>query len=116
MIIIHDMNNAIPRPRLIQGSLKRALSVMPAVVVTGARQTGKTTLVRDLSPERGRMYLTLDDLDVLEQSDRAPEDLVARSNRITIDEVQRAPQLLHSVKRAIDSKRTRGQFVARIRR
>ncbi len=42
---------------------------MPVVVVTGARQTGKSTLVRDLSSVGDRLYLTLDDLDVLEQRD-----------------------------------------------
>src|SRR5262245_50037092 len=109
MIIIHGMNNILPR--LIQTSLSRALATMPVVVITGARQTGKTTLVKELAPESGRLYLTLDDLDVLEQADHAPGDLVARSNRITIDEVQRAPQLLHSVKRAVDAKRARGRFL-----
>lgn len=111
MIIIHGMNKSAPRPRLLQESLVRALSVMPIVVVTGARQAGKTTLVRELVADPGRPYLTLDDLDVLEQAERAPADLVARSDRITIDEVQRAPQLLHSVKRAVDAKRTRGRFL-----
>src|SRR5205823_885370 len=111
MIIIHDVNNFTPRPRLLQEPLTRALSVMPVVVVTGARQTGKTTLVRELSPDHDRTYLTLDDLDVLDQADRAPDDLVGRSDRLTIDEVQRAPQLLHSVKRAVDQRRTRGRFL-----
>jgi predicted AAA+ superfamily ATPase len=111
MIIIHGMNNASARPRLLQVSLARALSIMPVVVVTGARQAGKTTLVRELSPDPGRLYLTLDDLDVLDQAERAAGDLVTRSNRMTIDEVQRAPQLLHSVKRAVDARRTRGRFI-----
>ena len=48
---------------------------------------------------------------MLEQAERAPSDLVGRSDRITIDEVQRAPQLLHSVKLAVDKKRTRGRFL-----
>ena len=47
------------------------------VVITGARQTGKTTLVRELLPERGRLYLALDDIDLLEPANRAPDDLVA---------------------------------------
>jgi predicted AAA+ superfamily ATPase len=67
--------------------------------------------VRELARDPGRLYLTLDDLDVLEQAESAPGDLVGRSERITIDEVQRAPQLLHSVKRAVDKKRTRGQLL-----
>src|SRR5437016_4813496 len=111
MIIIHDLNNFSPRPRLLQASLAHALSVMPVVVVTGARQTGKTTLVRELASDHSRLYLTLDDLDVLEQAERAPDDLVGRSDRVTIDEVQRATQLLHSVKRAVDARRTRGRFL-----
>ena len=102
MIIIQGMNNSTPHPRLLQASLARAVSVMPVVVVTGARQTGKTTLVRDLTPESGRLYLTLDDLDLVGQAERAPDDLVARSGKITIDEVQRAPGLLHSIKRVVD--------------
>ncbi len=36
---------------------------MPVVVVTGARQTGKSTLVRELATD-DRLYFTLDDLDV----------------------------------------------------
>jgi predicted AAA+ superfamily ATPase len=64
------------------------MRVMPAVVVTGARQTGKSTLVEHLVPGK-RRYATLDDLDVL----------------------QREPELLRDVKRAIDRDRTPGRFL-----
>lgn len=84
---------------------------MPVAVLTGARQTGKSTLVRDLAPTGQRAYLTLDDLDVLEQASAAPDDLVARAPRLTLDEVQRAPQLLLAVKRAVDRRRQAGRFV-----
>ena len=84
---------------------------MPAVVITGARQTGKSTLVRDLAPRGDRLYLTLDDLDVMEQAVTAPDELIARAGRITIDEIQRQPALLRAVKRAIDERRTRGRFL-----
>lgn len=84
---------------------------MPVAVVTGARQTGKTTLVRDLVRAPDRTYLTLDDFDVLEQAHRAPADLVGRAPRLTLDEVQRAPSLLLAIKRAVDVRRTRGRFV-----
>jgi predicted AAA+ superfamily ATPase len=110
MIIIQDMDNA-PVPRLLQRALESALRIMPAVVVTGARQTGKSTLVRELADSSERLYLTLDDLDVLEQAVQAPEDLVARAPRITLDEVQRQPQLLRAIKRAIDRRRARGRFL-----
>ncbi len=108
MIIIHSV---AALSRLIGGALSHAARVMPVTVVTGARQTGKSTLVRDLAPAGARPYLTLDDLDVLEQAIDAPDDLVARAERLTLDEVQRAPQLLLAVKRAVDRRRRAGRFL-----
>ena len=108
MIIIHGMDAV---PRLAASTLLEALRVMPVTVVTGARQTGKTTLVRTPVQREPRVYLTLDDLDVSEQAHRAPENLVARGPRLTIDEVQRAPNLLLAIKRAVDRHRSRGRFI-----
>ena len=108
MIIIHDMNTL---PRLADSTLTETLRAMPVTVVTGARQTGKTTLVGSRVQREPRVYLTLDDLDVLEQAHRAPENLVARGPRLTIDEVQRAPDLLLAIKRSVDRRRGRGRFI-----
>jgi hypothetical protein len=83
---------------------------MPAVVVTGARQTGKTTLARDLAPAR-RRYVSLDDLDAADAARRDPDALVGGAEAITLDEVQREPELLRAVKRAIDRRRRPGQFL-----
>jgi predicted AAA+ superfamily ATPase len=108
MIIIHAM---IARPRHAATALRRAAKVMPAVIVSGARQTGKSTLVGRIVIRPERLYLTLDDLDVLGQARAAPDDLVNRAPRVTLDEVQRAPDLLLAVKRAIDADRRPGRFV-----
>ncbi|MBM3779745.1 MAG: hypothetical protein FJW23_16145 [Acidimicrobiia bacterium] len=54
-----------PLPRHVGRSLTERLRVMPAVVVTGARQTGKSTLASELVPGH-RRYLTLDDLDTID--------------------------------------------------
>lgn len=107
MIIIHAMK---PLPRLISTSLKQRLSVMPAVVVTGARQTGKSTLVEQLLPGARRLH-TLDDLETLAAARADPRVLLDGRSPITIDEVQRAPELLAAVKRAIDLDRTPGRFL-----
>ena len=107
MTIMHGMD-AIPR--LVGTALRERLRVMPAVVVTGARQTGKSTLVEHLLPP-GRRYHTLDDLDALDAARRDPEVLVGGRTPVTIDEVQRAPDLLKAVKRAIDRQRTAGRFL-----
>ena len=109
MNIIHGMNDRT-LPRLMVPSLTDRLGVMPAVVVTGARQTGKSTLVQELTPGT-RRFLTLDDLDVLDAARRDPAALVGGAQPVTLDEVQRAPDLLHAVKRAIDRQRRPGQFL-----
>ncbi len=91
-------------------SLAARLRVMPAVVVTGARQTGKSTLARQFPPE-GRRFLSLDDLDVLDAARRDPQALLGGNEPVTLDEVQREPELLHAVKRDIDSGRVPGKFL-----
>ena len=109
MIIIHDMNDNL-KPRFCGASLVERLAVMPAVVVTGARQTGKSTLVQDLLPGE-RQFFTLDDLDVVDLARSDPEALLEGGGPVTLDEVQREPSLLLAVKRAIDRNRIPGRFV-----
>ncbi len=86
---------------------------MPVVVLLGARQTGKTTLVRCHPALADRPYLTLDDLDVRLQAEADPEALVSRAPALVLDEVQRASDVLIAVKRAVDRARPRrpGRFV-----
>src|SRR5690554_5636830 len=108
MIIIHTMDHSLPR--LVGPALADRLRVMPAVVVTGARQTGKTVLVRELTPGN-RRYHTLDDLDTQDAARRDPDVLTGGSGPVTLDEVQREPELMKSVKRAIDLDRTAGRFL-----
>jgi predicted AAA+ superfamily ATPase len=109
MIIIRIMNTKT-LPRLVAQSLYDRLCVMPAVVVTGARQSGKSTMVQELVPG-GRRFLSLDDLDVVDTARRDPEALVGGTQPVTLDEVQREPDLLRAVKRAIDRRRQPGQFL-----
>jgi predicted AAA+ superfamily ATPase len=81
------------------------------VVLTGARQTGKSTLVEAPPVGENRTYRSLDDFDVLELAEKRPELLVRGTERLTIDEVQRAPSLLFEIKRVVDRKRRAGRFL-----
>ena len=109
MIIIHGMDTSL-LPRLVAPALEQRLRVMPAVVVTGARQTGKSALVEQLTPGR-RGEHSLDELDVLDAAKGDPGALVGGTGPVTLDEIQRAPDLLRAVKRAIDQQRTPGHFL-----
>ena len=107
MNIIHAVKTL---PRLVDDALTARLRVMPAVVLTGARQTGKSTLVEKLVPGK-RRYRSLDDFDVRDAARRDPEALLGGDDPLTLDEVQREPGLLPAVKRAIDRDRRPGRYL-----
>lgn len=107
MTIMHGMDTL---PRQVGEALRDRLRVMPAVVVTGARQTGKSTLAERLAGG-GRRYWSLDDLAVRDAARRDPDQLLEGREPVTLDEVQREPELLRAVKRAIDRRRTPGRFL-----
>ena len=111
MNIIHDML-ADPLPRLVLPSLAQQLWVMPTVIVTGARQIGKSTLAHELTPG-DRRYLSLDDLDVQDLARKDPDALLEGNRHVTLDEVQREPDLLNAVKRSIDRRREPGRSLNR---
>jgi len=94
----------------MMNALNQRLKVMPAVVVTGARQTGKSTLVKELTPQK-RSYFSLDDMDVFDLARQNPDALTVGTANVTLDEVQREPDLLLAVKRAIDANRQPGRFL-----
>ena len=96
------------RNRWLTCKLEAALKALPVVVLTGARQTGKTTLAQAL-PQK-RTFVSLDDLGILGQARTDPDSLLA-SRPVTLDEVQRAPELLLPVKRHVDRQRKAGDFL-----
>ncbi len=104
--------SVLPRPRSIGALLDQAALGFPAIVLTGPRQSGKTTLVRHHFGETHR-YVSLDDPQVRRQALDDPRLLLARfPPPVVLDEIQYAPELLHYVKLDIDEHRTeRGRYV-----
>ena len=111
--IIHHVNADHPPffPRLQADQLRAALATMRVVVLTGARQTGKTTLAQELGREDDRVFITLDRPETLELAERDPEALWEGLERVTIDEVQRSPQLLNLLKIEVDRNPAKGRFL-----
>lgn len=97
--------------RELSGVVRKALESMPVVVVTGVRQSGKTTFLREDPVFRGRQFYSLDDFAVLEAAQRDPDALVSGDEPVILDEAQRCPELFIAVKRAVDRNRRPGQFV-----
>ena len=98
--------------RSIEPLLKRAISRFPAIVLTGPRQSGKTTLLKHLLGG-DFSYVSLEPPDVKAAALEDPRGfLEAFPPPIIFDEVQYAPELLAYIKERIDEKRTRtGQYV-----
>jgi len=99
--------------RNVETSLLAALSDTPVVLLKGARQAGKSTLVRDLLAERhSATYLTLDDAAVLSAASADPAGFIdGLGGSVVIDEVQRVPELFLAIKAAVDRDRRPGRFL-----
>ena len=91
--------------------LQSAIEDHPIIVLTGARQVGKSTLLLNAEPFRSWRFHTLDDFGTLEQAHSNPESLWAGANQVVLDEVQKAPQLLLAVKKTVDQHPRKYQFV-----
>jgi predicted AAA+ superfamily ATPase len=105
------MSGATLYPRLIQARIQEALADTPVVLLAGPRQSGKTTLVRQLATALGLHYLTLDDATTLLSAWQDATGLIRGLDRVVIDEVQRAPQLLLAIKKSVDEDRRPGRFL-----
>lgn len=96
-------------PRGIAENVREALTDTPVIVVQGPRQSGKSTLVQRIC---SLPYVTLDDSLSLGAALQAPESwLRSFKEGAIIDEVQRAPSLMRSIKVVVDQDRRPGRFV-----
>ena len=97
-------------PRHLAPVVQAALADTPVVCVLGPRQSGKTTLVRQLAPQRA--YFSLDDDRYQQAANDDPIGFVASlPSEATLDEVQRAPGLLPAIKLAVDRDRRPGRLL-----
>lgn len=96
--------------RAIKNRVLEAFTDSPVVLINGARQTGKSTLVQALQP--GRRYLTLDDSAVLAATRSDPFGFIDSLNEpVSIDEIQRVPELFLAIKASVDKDRSPGRFL-----
>lgn len=102
--------------RNIATQMHHALADTPVVLLGGARQTGKTTLVRgQATGNNPHNYVTLDDLEPLSAATSDPAGFLAAlgafGEPVILDEVQRAPGLFPAIKASVDRDRRPGRFL-----
>ena len=96
--------------RSIAEKTKHYASQYPVVTITGPRQSGKTTLVKALFPEKP--YVSLEDIENRNQAIQDPKGFLARyPDGAVIDEIQRAPDLFSYIQTIVDEKNKEGLFI-----
>jgi predicted AAA+ superfamily ATPase len=97
-------------PRHLQSNLELALSDTPVVCLLGPRQCGKSTLARHQAPDRA--FISLDDAQYLDLARSDPMGFVSELPAfVTIDEIQRVPELILAIKHSVDLDRRPGRFL-----
>jgi predicted AAA+ superfamily ATPase len=85
---------------------------MPVVLLAGARQTGKTTLMESIIQNNGYSYITFDDEFSLANARHDPSGwLLSVPKPVIIDEVQRVPEIFLPIKRDVDLNRKPGRYL-----
>jgi len=91
--------------------IKEALKTRRVVILSGSRQCGKTTTLKKIS-QKNFVYRTLDDITLLKSAKEDPFGFVRFSKEtMIIDEVQRVPELITSIKKMVDENTKYGQFL-----
>jgi predicted AAA+ superfamily ATPase len=99
--------------RHISSDISNSLQNFPVVLLTGARQVGKSTLAQELAKtEWDARYITLDNRIALDAALSDPDGFIRGTPvPVIIDEVQRAPDLMRAIKLAVDRDRREGQYL-----
>lgn len=94
-----------------EDSLKDALNSRRVVILSGARQCGKTTTSKTIV-DKDCIFRTLDDTTLLTAAQSDPKGFIKHSKKtMIIDEVQRVPELITAIKKAVDENTKYGQYL-----
>ena len=97
--------------RSLERKFLKMSSAFKAVMVTGARQVGKSTMLKHLAQDTGRVYVSMDDADTRELANGDPKLFFQMYQPpVLIDEIQKAPALFEQIKILCDESDERGRF------
>jgi uncharacterized protein len=98
-------------PRHAVAPVEEALSDTRVVLINGARQCGKSTLVAQVGAEHGAEWRSMDNALTRQAAKEQPADFVLSDDLLIIDEIQRDPELLLSIKETVDADPRPGRFL-----
>ncbi len=88
----------------VEPEILAGLADSPVVLLVGARQVGKSTLIQSASVQKDRRYFTLDDAGLLAAVKADPAGFLSTySEPLALDEIQRAPELFLGAKAAVEA-------------
>ncbi len=95
-------------PRIIMPGVIESLKSFPVTLITGARQTGKSTLAMQIFEN----YVTFDDINAYNSSKSDPVSFIKNLKKpVVLDEIQKVPEILNTIKYDVDSNKTPGRFL-----
>ncbi len=98
-------------PRRAEQAVNEALRDTRVVLINGARQCGKSTLVQLVSAARGAEWRTLDRAVTRQAAEEDPTGFIDLPTPMVIDEIQRVPELLLAIKESVDRDPRPGHFL-----
>lgn len=98
-------------PRLVKSRIEETLEDTRVVLLVGPRQSGKTTLAEEIARKSDMAFMSLDDPNQFEAATSDPVGFLRGVDRVVIDEIQRAPELMLGIKREVDRDRRPGRFL-----
>ena len=100
-----------PIRRHAEMRIRAAMKDTRIVAIVGPRQSGKTTLARKIAADQGMNFVTLDDEQFRHFASSDPGGFMRGLDRAVIDEIQRAPDLILALKKAVDEDTRPGRFL-----
>lgn len=106
--MFHVMKQNISyKKRKLADLMRQGLNTTPVIVLSGARQVGKSTLLLNEPPFNKWAYFSFDDPGVLDLARTNPEELLSSDKNLVVDEVQKAPEIFPYIKLLVDKDKTR---------
>jgi len=105
----HSNSELNYKKRLIAPIIRSAIESFPVVIISGARQVGKSTLLQNDFPHF--KYINLDDFSTLKQAKADPASLWIHEEKIIIDEAQKVPEIFSAIKLEVDRARGKKRFI-----